>query len=95
MGKNRLEVEKRLLAGEWVDCQEVQEALDIDFATGLRLFEFSRTAKWNPAPLNGQCIKTEFRLQQPPEGYKPLAAAEECAKLLRELIAELGGDTDV
>ena len=54
---------KSLVNGEWVDCKLVQEALDIDFATGLKLFDFSRTAEWNPAPLNGQKITTKFKLK--------------------------------
>jgi hypothetical protein len=54
---------KRLFEGEWVDCKDVEEALDIDFATGLKLFDFSRTAEWNPYPLNGQKITVKFRLK--------------------------------
>ena len=54
---------KSLVNGEWVDCKLVQEALGIDFATGLKMFDFSRTATWNPAPLNGQKITTKFRLK--------------------------------
>ena len=54
---------KSLVNGEWVDCKLVQEALSIDFATGLKRFDFSRTAEWNPAPLNGQKITTKFRLK--------------------------------
>lgn len=54
---------KSLVNGEWVDCKLIQEALGIDFATGLKLFDFSRTAEWNPAPLNGQKITTKFRLK--------------------------------
>ena len=54
---------KSLINGEWVDCELVEEALDIDFATGLKMFNFSRTAEWNPAPLNGQKITTKFRMK--------------------------------
>ena len=54
---------KQLINGEWVDCDAVQRALGIDFGTGLKRFEFSRTAEWNPAPLNGQKITTKFRLK--------------------------------
>ena len=54
---------KRLVMGEWVDCEAVQNALGIDFATGMKMFDFSRTAEWNPAPLNGQKITTKFRLK--------------------------------
>lgn len=54
---------KQLINGEWVDCDAVQRALGIDFGTGLKRFEFGRTAEWNPAPLNGQKITTKFRLQ--------------------------------
>ena len=95
MGKQTIDVEKRLLSGEWVDCKEVQEALGIDFETGLRLFDFSRTATWNPAPLNGQHIETKFRLKKLPEGHKPDPAFEDLIVLLKSLIKELGGDPDV
>ena len=53
---------RKLLNGEWVDCVEVQEALDISFSEGLKRFDFGRMAKWNPAPYNGQCIITKFKL---------------------------------
>lgn len=54
---------KQLIKGEWVDCDAVQKALGIDFATGMKMFDFSRTAEWNPKPLNGQKITTKFRLK--------------------------------
>ena len=54
---------KSLINGEWVDCKLVEETLDIDFATGLKMLNFSRTAEWNPAPMNGQKITTKFRLK--------------------------------
>ena len=64
---NELETEndilKRLINGEWVDCDDVQKALGIDFRTGLKMFDFSRTAEWNPYPLNGQKITIKFRLK--------------------------------
>ena len=53
---------KQFINGEWVDCKEIQEALSIDFATGLKQFDFSRNAEWCPAPLCGQKITTKFRL---------------------------------
>lgn len=56
-------VMKRLLDGEWVETQEVEDALGIDFSEGMKLFDFGRTAEWNPAPLNGQKITTMFRLK--------------------------------
>lgn len=55
---------KRLVLGEWCDCDAVLEALGISFAEGLRMFEFSRTVEWNPLPLNGQHITTKFRLRK-------------------------------
>ena len=54
---------KSLVNGEWVDCKLVEEALGIDFATGLKMFDFSRIAEWNPYPLNGQKITTKFKLK--------------------------------
>ena len=59
----RLNALKSLINGEWVDCKLVEEAFGIDFATGLKMFAFSRTAEWNPAPLNGQKITTKFKLK--------------------------------
>ena len=46
--------------GEWDDCKVIQEYFGIDFKTGLQLFEFSRTAEWNPYPMNGQKITIKF-----------------------------------
>ena len=60
--ENKYKTLKKLLEGRWVDCQAVQDALDITFAEGLKMFEFGRIAKWNPAPLNGQKVITKFRL---------------------------------
>lgn len=48
--------------GEWIDTENIQTALNIDFSTGMERFDFSRTAEWNPPPLNGQKITTKFRL---------------------------------
>lgn len=58
-----LEVLKKFINGEWVDTDIIQTILGIDFSTGLKMFDFSRTAEWNPAPLNGQKITTKFRLK--------------------------------
>lgn len=64
---NRLRAEKevlmRLIRGEWVDCEAVQNAMEIDFNAAWKIFDFSRTAEWNPEPLNGQKITTKFRLK--------------------------------
>ena len=58
----KYETLRKLLQGQWVDTDAVQEALDIDFAEGMRMFDFGRTVKWNKAPLNGQKVITKFRL---------------------------------
>lgn len=60
---DHLEALKKFINGEWVDTDIIQIILGIDFSTGLKMFDFSRTAKWNPAPLNGQKITTKFRLK--------------------------------
>lgn len=62
--KAKYETLKKLIDGEWVDCHSVQDALGIDFSTGVHRFDFSREVEWNPAPLNGQKITTKFRLKQ-------------------------------
>jgi hypothetical protein len=54
----------KLINGYWVDTQDVQDALEIDFKEGMRRFDFGRTAKWNKAPLEGQKIITKFRLHE-------------------------------
>lgn len=69
----KIAVLKDLIKGEWVDCDKVQEALSIDFSTGLKMFDFSRTAEWNPYPLNGQKITTKFRLKTPKNAVKKFA----------------------
>jgi hypothetical protein len=61
---SKYETLKKLLEGQWVDCKAVQDALDITFAEGLRMFEFGRIAKWCPAPMNGQKIITKFKLSE-------------------------------
>ena len=53
-----------LFKGEWVDTELLCNALNIDFSTGLKMFEFSRTARWCDPPLNGQIITTKFRLKK-------------------------------
>ena len=60
--KKNYEALKKLLEGHWVDTEDVQDALDITFAEGMRMFEFGRMAKWNKSPLNGQQVITKFRL---------------------------------
>lgn len=62
---------KRLLDGEWVLTEEVQTALGITFAEGIRRFDFSRTAEWwtvvgrtdEERKREGQKITTYFRLK--------------------------------
>lgn len=49
--------------GEWCDTQDICRLLNITFEEGFRKFEFSRTAQWNAAPLNGQKITTKFRIK--------------------------------
>lgn len=62
--KAKYEALKKLIDGEWVDCHSVQDALGIDFSTGMHRFDFSREVEWNRLPLNGQKITTKFRLKQ-------------------------------
>ena len=69
----KIEVLKDLINGKWVDCDKVQEALSIDFSTGLKMFDFSRTAEWNPYPLNGQKITIKFRLKTPKNAIEKFA----------------------
>ena len=58
-----VETLKKLIQGEWVDTELVCKALSIDFSTGMKMFDFSRTAEWNKPPLNGQKVTTKFRLK--------------------------------
>lgn len=57
-------VMKALLMGEWVKCEDVQEALNLTFDQCMRMFEFGRTASWNPAPLEGQKVTTKFMISE-------------------------------
>ena len=59
---------RSLLFGEWVDCELVQEALGIDFDTGVKMFEFTRMGDGSPRPLNGQRAVTKFRLKVAADG---------------------------
>ena len=59
--REKLEILIAFTNGEWQDCETICNILGIEFRTGLGMFDFSRTAEWNPAPLNGQKITTKFR----------------------------------
>ena len=67
----REKVISKLLEGEWVDTEDVEMYLGVSLKLGLKLFDFSRTAEWNPPPLNGQKITTEFRLKTNNNGWIP------------------------
>lgn len=69
LSKSRISTLTKLFNNEWIDTEEVEKALGIDFSTGIQLFDFSRTAVWNPAPLNGQNITTQFRLKNKQEKH--------------------------
>ena len=60
--KKDRDVLRKLVTGEWVDCEAVQRALDITFSQGLKMFDFGRQVAWNKAPKNGQYVVTKFRL---------------------------------
>ena len=51
-----------LLNGEWVECEDVQQAMNITFKEGLQRFDFGRMVRWNKPPKNGQFVSTKFRL---------------------------------
>ena len=53
---------RKLINGNWVDTEAVQEAMGITFSEGMEMFDFGRMAVWNKAPLNGQRVITKFRL---------------------------------
>ena len=42
---------KALLKGEWVRCNDVQEALNITFNQGMKMFEVGRVGPWTPCYL--------------------------------------------
>lgn len=63
--QKQVEALRELVRGEWVDTDLVEKALDIDFSIGMALFDFSRTAEWNPPPLNGQKVTTKFKIKAP------------------------------
>lgn len=87
--KERGEVLKRLLNGEWVDTKDVEKYLNIDFSEGMKLFELNRTAEWNPPPLNGQKITTEFRLRNKElEEYQALGTVEELREAREKQVAK-------
>lgn len=58
----KAEMEK-LCNGLWADTDVVCKVLHITFATGLKIFDFSRTAQWNAEPLQGQKITTLFKIK--------------------------------
>ena len=84
----------RLLNGEWVETEDVCEALELSFTEAFKLFDFSRTAEWwsivgkteEERSRNGQCIKTEFRIKQTElERYKAIGSHFEFERLKRHL----------
>lgn len=77
-----VETLRKLINGEWVDCDKVCDAMNIDFKDGMRLFSFGRQAFWNPAPLNGQKVITKFRIaEKTVQPAKPFISEEESAEL--------------
>jgi hypothetical protein len=58
----KCETLRKLINGQWVDTQAVQDALEIDFKEGMKLFDFGRQVAWNKPPRNGQFIVTKFRI---------------------------------
>ena len=76
--KEDLQTLRDLINGEWVDCDKVCRAMNIDFKEGIRLFDFGRQAFWNPAPLNGQRVITKFRIaEKTVQPAKPFIDEEE------------------
>jgi hypothetical protein len=55
---------ERFVRGEWVATGDIQRILHISFSDGFRIFDFSREVYWNKPPLNGQFIKTFFRIKK-------------------------------
>lgn len=75
----------KLIKGEWIDCDKVCQAMNIEFKEGMHLFEFGRQVYWNPAPLNGQRVITKFRItEKTVQPSKEFITAEEDAKLRAE-----------
>lgn len=70
---------RKLLSGEWVDCEKVQEALRMSFSECFCLLDFSRTAEWwsivgeteEERAIDGQKITTKFRLKSKNNGWIP------------------------
>lgn len=62
--QEQLSALRRFINSEWVDTDIICKALGMEFFTGLRMFDFSRTARWCEPPLNGQIVTTKFRLKK-------------------------------
>ena len=75
--KDNKETITKLLSGEWVDCDKVQQALGMSFKECFSLFDFSRTAEWwclagktkEEKNRNGQKITTKFKLKSNDGGW--------------------------
>lgn len=69
----------KLLSGEWVDTDKVQEALGMSFSECFSMLEFSRSAEWwsvvgeteEERAREGQKIVTKFRLKNCDNGWIP------------------------
>jgi len=90
----KVNVMKRLLNGEWVETEDVCEALEMTFTEAFKLFDFNRTAEWwsivgktdEERNRDGQCIKTEFRIKQTElERYKAIGTHFEFERLKKRL----------
>lgn len=63
---------ERFNNGEWVDSNELQEALHIDFCECFRRFDFKREAEWwsiagkteEERQRNGQKVQCFFRMKE-------------------------------
>jgi hypothetical protein len=69
----KCETLRKLINGNWVDTQDVQDALDIDFKEGMCMFDFGRQVAWNKPPKNGQFVVTKFRICEKTLKPKPEA----------------------
>ena len=61
MDVKKLTEEEKFNNGDWADEDAVESLTGLTFEECCHKFDWSREAKWNPAPLNGQNITIRFR----------------------------------
>jgi hypothetical protein len=73
---------RALLNGEWVNCKDVQEAMNITFEQGKEMFDYGVCGPWN-----GQLVGEKFRIGEKTTSKITSYGIEECTEVKEASIA--------